>query len=415
VRSRTQETTTLAVGSVVSGLLAYLFFALTTRSLGPAAAAPVGVLWTYWTFAAAGLTFPLQHWIAQTSAAHGDRSAVARAMPRVLLIVGAVALASTAVALVFRGTLFHSQNMWYPVLVGLVTVGAGFIGVVRGGLTAQHRFTSLTATLVGENLFRCVGAVALIAAGASSAVDYGLVLVAGSFVGLAWPSAYRIGNRGSPATGSASLRFLGGAAGGQLTAQVVLTSGPVVLAFIGGTPAQVTSLFAALGLFRAPYLIGLAVVAKLTGYLTALHLRRDGRSLRRVRRLVLTLTVLGVPIAGVLGSLLGPVLLPLIFGEGVTLDAPLCGMAAIASTVALANLVTTLMIMAQGRSGAVVRTWVAAAALGLAFALVAPVEPLPRTVGAFLLAESAAFLLLVLAERRDSPGPPAPAAGVPAP
>jgi O-antigen/teichoic acid export membrane protein len=413
VRQRTRETTTLALGSVVSGLLAYLFFALTTRSLGPTAAAPIGVLWTYWTFASAALTFPLQHWIAQTSAAHGDRSSVARAMPRVLLVVGSVALVSAAVALAFRETLFHSSNPWYPALVGLVTVGAGFIGVVRGGLTAQHRFMSLTATFVGENLFRCAGALVLISAGATNAIGYGLVLVLGSFVGLGWPSAYRLRSGGSAATEVASLRFLGGAAGGQLMAQVVLTSGPVILAFIGGSPAQVTSLFAALALFRAPYLIALAVVAKLTGYFTSLHVRRDDHALRRVRNVVLAVTVVGVPLAGVVGAFLGPVLLPLIFGEGVTLDASLCLVIAMASTVALTNLVTTLMIMAQGRSGVVMRSWVVAAVLGLAFALVAPGEPLSRTVGAFLLAEVAAVVLLVVAERRRGPRPSASAAEVP--
>ena len=56
----------LAAGSVVSGLLAYVLFALVTRGLGAEVAAPVSVLWTLWTFAAAALTFPLQHWITRS-------------------------------------------------------------------------------------------------------------------------------------------------------------------------------------------------------------------------------------------------------------------------------------------------------------------------------------------------------------
>ena len=46
----------LAAGSVVSGLLAYVLFALVTRGLGAEVAAPVSVLWTQWTFAAAAVT-----------------------------------------------------------------------------------------------------------------------------------------------------------------------------------------------------------------------------------------------------------------------------------------------------------------------------------------------------------------------
>ena len=58
----------LALGSAASGLLAYVFFATVTRSLGSAAAAPVSVLWAYWSLAGAALSFPLQHWIARTVA-----------------------------------------------------------------------------------------------------------------------------------------------------------------------------------------------------------------------------------------------------------------------------------------------------------------------------------------------------------
>ena len=71
----------LAAGSVVSGLLAYVLFALLTRGLGAEAAAPVSVLWTQWTFAAAALTFPLQHWVTRSMVAGhaGDvRAAAAR-------------------------------------------------------------------------------------------------------------------------------------------------------------------------------------------------------------------------------------------------------------------------------------------------------------------------------------------------
>src|SRR5436190_455152 len=61
--TRARGSAALVAGSAVSGLLAYVFFALVTRALGGADAAPVSVLWTYWSFAAAGVTFPVQHWI----------------------------------------------------------------------------------------------------------------------------------------------------------------------------------------------------------------------------------------------------------------------------------------------------------------------------------------------------------------
>ena len=42
------------VGAAVTGVLAYVVFALTTRALGSDAAAPVSVLWSYWTLAGLG-------------------------------------------------------------------------------------------------------------------------------------------------------------------------------------------------------------------------------------------------------------------------------------------------------------------------------------------------------------------------
>ena len=79
-----RDTSALAVGSATSGLLAYVFFALVTRALGSEGAAPVSVLWAYWSFAGAALTFPIQHWIARSVVAHEGERSVRTAMPGVL-------------------------------------------------------------------------------------------------------------------------------------------------------------------------------------------------------------------------------------------------------------------------------------------------------------------------------------------
>lgn len=404
MQSRTRDTTTLAVGSVLSGLLAYLFFALTTRALGAAEAAPVSMLWTYWTFAAAALSFPLQHWIAQSAASQGGTGAVARAMPRLLQVVLLVTVLSMLVAWLFRSVLFHSDSWAYPVLVGVVTIGAAFIGVVRGGLTADHRFIALSITLVGENGTRCVAAILLIAAGDSSAFWYGFVLAAGSFIGAFWPSSYLFSRAASSGAGRASLRFLGGTASGQLIGQTVLTSGPVVLAFLGGTPGQITSLFAALALFRAPYQMALALVSRLTGFLTLLQVQADLARLTRVRRMLLAAVIVASPLAAAVGAWLGPWLLPIVFGDEVSLSAGLCAVIAVASTVALATLVATVMVLAQARGGPLARSWLVAAGVGLLVAVVGPGAPLDRTVWAFLVAEVVALVLLLLVHR--VPGTP---------
>ena len=178
----------LAAGSVVSGLLAYVLFALVTRGLGAEAAAPVSVLWTTWAFAAAALTFPLQHWITRSLVA-GRGGDVGAAATRVAVLVTAVALALGLLAWLLRERLFHRDDAWFPLLVVLVTLGSAAVGVVRGSLAGRGRFSAVAWSLVAENALRCVLVAALLLADVRDPELHGLALAAGGLVAV-WPSAW---------------------------------------------------------------------------------------------------------------------------------------------------------------------------------------------------------------------------------
>ncbi|MDQ3325615.1 MAG: hypothetical protein M3529_07830 [Actinomycetota bacterium] len=396
---RARDTTALGAGSLVTGLLAYVFFALSTRSLGASAAAPVSVLWTYWSFAAAALTFPLQHWIARSVATHQGEGAVQRALPGVALVVALIAGLAGLVSYLAREPLFHRGDVWFPLLVGAVTLGSGLMGVVRGGLSARRHFVSVAWALVAENAARCAGALLLVLVQVRAAVGYGICLAAGSLMALLWPSATRFAAGGEPSVES-PLRFLGGAAGGQLTAQVVLTGGPIVLALGGGSAAQVTALFAALALFRAPYILAIGVVSQLTGKLTALVVQGRQAALRRVRLTLIGCSGVGVVAAAGVGGLAGPWLVRLVFGADVAIGPFPAMLVAVGSALALANLVWAVMILAQDRSGAVARAWAVASVCGVAMLLLPSTEPLTRTCWAFAVAEAAAFSALLVSQVR---------------
>ena len=136
--------------------------------------------------------------------------------------------------------------------------------MVRGGLAGRGRFAAVAWSLVAENALRCLLVGVLLLAEVHDPVVHGLCLVAGSLVAL-WPAA---GGSARRARGGGSLAFLGGAATGQLLAQAVLTGGPVLLALLGGSPAEVTAMFAALALFRAPYMVVLGTLPQLTHHVT---------------------------------------------------------------------------------------------------------------------------------------------------
>lgn len=395
LRARTGTARALAVGSAVSGLLAYVFFSIVTRALGAEEAAPVSVLWTYWSASAAVLTFPLQHWIARSVAASGSEDPVHDALPRLALVVIAIAGAATVAGWAGREVLFHRGDALFPALLGAVTVGSAFIGLVRGGLSARRQFDGVAWALVGENGLRCLGAVALVLLGVRTAGAYGLVLAAGPAIGLLWPESFRFGRGQTPDHRESPLSFLGNVAGGSLLGQLVLTGGPVALALLGGAPADVTALFATLALFRAPYTLALGLVAPLTGRLTAMVVEGRAGQLRRLVYGVSGAALVGGLAAGLIGSVVGGAMTRAVFGADIRLPAALTGLVVAGSVVALGNLVLTLALVARTRAAVVLRCWVAACTAGAAAVALAG-DPLLAVVAGFLTAEVTALLLMAL-------------------
>lgn len=399
MNERVRHTSALAIGSAASGLLAYLFFVVVIRALGSTAAAPVSVLWTYWSFAGAALTFPLQHWVARSMAAHEGERAVRAAVPGVAVVTVVVSVVAVGGSWLLRDQLFGVGQPWFPLLVGGVTLGSAAMGLMRGVLSGRHRFPAVAGSLVGENAVRCVVALGLAWAGVDDPVAYGLALLAGYVLVTAQPSTYRLAASGLPSEDS-PLGFLGGAAGGQLLGQTVFTGGPVVLALLGGSAPSITALFAGLALFRAPYTLAIGVVAQVTGTFTRLVVEGRVDALRHTRkRLLLAAGVTSVAAAAV-GWLIGPWALQLVFGADVTLGRGLTLLLAVGSTIAMVNLVFTLVVLAHNRTQVLVLCWLGAlipGALCLAFARV-PV--LDRTCWAFVAIEATALGLLVVQEVR---------------
>lgn len=397
MHTRRQNTVALALGAAVSGLLAYLVFALTTRTLGDEAA-PVSVLWTYWGFAGAAFTFPLQHWIARTVIAHGS-GAVRSAGPQLAVVVAGASLITGGLAWLVRDPLFHSDSAWFPGLVALVTLGSAVIGTVRGGLSARGRFVSVSISLVAENAVRCVAVATLALADVQSPVAYGLCIVAGHGVAILWPQALRFDRERTSTERHSALEFISSAAFAQLLGQVVLTGGPVALALTGGSAAEVTALFAALALFRAPYMLGIGVASQLTTIITRLVIDGENATLRRFRRTLTGTTVAACAVAAILGAWLGPTLIPLIFGDSITFEADQSAIAVVACTLAVANLVVMIGALARDRPSGVAAAWlVAVLGAAVVFLALATLPAMDTVLWCFLAAEMIAFVTLLVAE-----------------
>jgi len=399
VRRRDRDTSALALASLVSGVLAYVVFALTTRALGSADAAPVSVLWSFWSLAAAAVTFPLQHWITQSVAAHGGFGAARRVLPRVLRVVVVATAVAGLGAWLLRDVLFGRDNPVFPLLVATLTAGSALMGVVRGGLAARLRFRDLAVTMLAENGVRCTGVVVLLGAGVEEPSAYAACIAAGHLTALAWIGALRFPDTGAEALPGSAMGVLTGASTGQLLAQVVLTSGPVVLALHGGAPAEVTALFVGLAVYRAPYILGLGLVSQLTGWLTVLVVEGRDRELQQVRVRLVGATLAAALAAAAVGLWLGPPLVRFVFGADIALDATTSCILAVGSALAVANLVASIIVIAQRRSLASGLAWVVGLTLA-APVLVVDLDELTRIAVAFAVAEAVAFVVLVGASRR---------------
>ena len=392
--SRRSAPLLLAAGSVVSGVLAYVLFALVTRGLGAIAAAPVSVLWTVWALAGAAFTFPLQHWITRCVTA-GRAGDVRGSAGRVAVVVVAASLATGALAWAFRDRLFHRDDAWFPALVVLVVLGSASVGVLRGSLAGQGRMGAVAVSLVAENAVRCVLVAVLLLAQVHDPVAHGLCLVAGSLVAL-WPGAWRFDGAGASRRGS--LAFLGGAATAQLLAQGVLTGGAVVLALLGGSPAEITAVFVTLAFFRAPYMVVLGTLPQVTHHVTGLV---EAGDLRTLRLLAGRLAVLGagvVVLGAVIGGTAGPALVRAVFGDTVQIGHGDAGVIATGCALALVNVVLMVAALALDRPGRVAGAWGIAVLAGAVVLLPTTwLLPVERVAFAFVAAEVTATALLAVA------------------
>lgn len=401
-RVRQRANAALGAASLASGVLAYLIFAICTRALGAHAAASVSVLWTFWGFATAGLTFPVQHWVARTRAASGGGAAVRAALPRIGLMLLVVSVAFAGVLIALREPLFHHGGVEFPVLATLLVATSAAVGLSRGNLSAEDRFGAVAASIALENGSRAVFVGLLWAVGVDSPVPYGLALVAGNAVGLLWPKAL-LPPDDRPAASEAedvtALRFIVGTSAGQLLSQVVLTGGTLLLALRHGSPADVTALFAAMSVLRAPYVVALGLVSPLTGRLSALAEAGDVRAIRRFRQQVVVASLVLGAVAATGAALLLPPIVRAVFGADVHIGSGPSAVLAAASVLAVANLVLVVLDIVDGAPGTTIACWVAGM-LAAVPVIVAVGSPMMSTAAAFLVAEIVAWFALLLAGGR---------------
>ena len=182
----------------------------------------------------------------------------------------------------------------------------------------------------------------------------------------------------------------------------MLTGGPVLLALLGGSAVEVTAMFAALALFRAPYMVVLGTLPQVTERVTSYVVSGAVDRLRTLARGLAAVTVVAVPLAAAFGSVLGPWLLRLVFGSTVDVSGGIAAVVAAGCTLAVANVVVMVAALAGEHPLRATGAWAAAVVAGAAAALVlAGLAPVERTAIVFLTTELVATLALAVVARRS--------------
>ncbi|MCG7285437.1 hypothetical protein MHY85_05535 [Cellulomonas sp. ACRRI] len=319
-------------GAVVSGAATYALLVVVGRAVGPAGYSAFSLFWSAAIIASLGAFLPVEQVLATRTATGAWRGATAFARgARIALPLAAAAVVVHLLVWLLRDGGSPDAVAWAAVLL-LVPTAAGFVWQfpARGVLAGEGRRLAYASVVLVDAGLRAAVAVALWLSGTTAVEPY-LAAVACSSVACALVGRALV-RRGGPAPHPGPEVADAAADGGDLRGarravlplvvamlgmQGLLNSGPVVAGLVAGTPALAATaghLLAALTLARLPVFVTQAAQAVYVAPIAGMVHRGEGD---RARRLVTRLAVLVVATAAltvVVGTLLGPALVPVLFG-----------------------------------------------------------------------------------------------------
>ncbi len=313
----------VGAGLAVFGLATYGFLAFAGRGMPAEDFAPLSVMWTLLNAVGIGLFVPFEQELARrTAVARATRTTNLPAVRRTLIAGGAVIGALAVMAGLLGTTLAERLFAGRTALVGYLVaalVGMAVSYVVRGLLSGNGRFGHYGAQLAVDGVLRVVGAAVLVSVGVAGPEPYAAVLVVSpvAAVLVTTPRFRRLvvhGSRPELLGGAMALTTLVAA---SVVSQALANAGPVIVQLLAAPDeATAAGLFtAALVVARIPLFAFAAVQSLLLPGLAGFVGSRDPAGLRARIGVVAAWT----GALGALGTLviwlLGPWLVPLLFGE----------------------------------------------------------------------------------------------------
>jgi O-antigen/teichoic acid export membrane protein len=397
----------MSIGTLASGVLAYVFNVLAARSLGPESYGAIGALWAGMFLVAVLLFRPVEQTVSRAVADQVARGEDARPAVRSAAKLTAI-IAALAVVVCLAA--------WRPITDGLfggepvltVALIAGVLGYAasyfaRGLAGGVRWFGGYGLVLLADGAIRVLIAVPLLFVASPTIAA---VAIAGAAIGGALAPLFsrrrsklsRLeGVRGEGYPMSKAVRFAlpaGVIAGCE---QILISGGPLLVLIAGGdgAPAAAGVLFAATLLMRAPVFLFQGVAASLLPNLTTFRAQGDEARLHRATALTaLALASLAAVMAA--GALVGgPTAMQLLYGDAFVATRIDLALLALGIGGFLAACTFCQALLARGQGGAAALRWSAAALTFVALQLTLQGTPFHRVAVAFAIASALAGGLLM--------------------
>ncbi|HLF61437.1 MAG TPA: hypothetical protein VI980_09700 [Acidimicrobiia bacterium] len=393
---RAPGTTFMVAGGLIGAVGAYAFQVYGARALGEEAFAPISLLWTVFFILATVLLIPVEQYVTREVAS--GRKAVPSDLKPAAAMAAVGSLVGGGYVLLTLDRFF--EGSWhYAFQIVLLMVGYGLLVVGKGVLAGRRRFANVGWVLIVETVARLVaGIVAIQLVASAESMGWAMVFGGFSVLGMRW---WRHDTGTTQAAAAKPSVFLGGYVGGTASSQVLLGGAPIAVAALGADPAMVSVVFVTFTLFRAPLTLILALQGRALPYLTGLAHAQDRHRLDRIARAVVVGGAGLVILGGLVGWLVGPEVVALLFGEAFAPSSTVAMFAAAGMMAAAASQIASQVLVAEARTSRLSAAWFGGLLIGLVALLLLGGEVDVRVAIAFAIGEVVALILMAgLAVRR---------------